>query len=96
MIKLINISDFAQHLFDDPKKAKFDWEFSYQVLLGALIAEKIHFVNRLNLGSQQPTLIDEDGRAIQLRIMPGKEVIYRNLWYSNRSVGTTACMHHRP
>jgi DNA-binding transcriptional LysR family regulator len=39
-----------------------DREFSYQVLLEAFVAEEIHFVIRLNLGSQLPTRIDEAGK----------------------------------
>jgi hypothetical protein len=38
-------------------------------------------VIRLNLGIQQPTLIEEDERSIKLRIMPRQKVVYRNLWY---------------
>jgi hypothetical protein len=46
-----------------------------------LVAEKIHFVIRLNLGSQQPTPIDEDRQALELRIMPGKKIACCDLGY---------------
>ncbi len=58
-----------------------DREFSYLGLLQALVAERIHFVIRLNLGSHPPKFLDGEGREIALEISPGETVIHRQVWY---------------
>lgn len=58
-----------------------DREFSYQELLQALIAEKIHFVIRLKVGVPQVGLTDAEGNALQLRIQPGQIVTYYQVRY---------------
>ena len=58
-----------------------DREFSYQELLQALVAEKIHFVIRLKVGVPQVSLMDADGKTLQLRILPGQIVTYCQVRY---------------
>ena len=58
-----------------------DREFSYQELLQALVAEKVHFVIRLKVGIPQVGLTDAAGQALQLRIQPGQTMIYRQVRY---------------
>lgn len=58
-----------------------DREFSYQELLQALVAEKIHFVIRLKVGVPQVSLTDADGKPLQLRIQPGQIVTYYQVRY---------------
>jgi len=61
-----------------------DREFSYLGLLQALVAEGIHFVIRLNLGSKAPRFTTEDGREVALEIMPGQKVIRRGVLYRGK------------
>jgi hypothetical protein len=61
-----------------------DREFSYEGLLEALVVEGIHFVIRLNLGSHPPKFYDQEGREVQLTIMPGETRAYRHLWYKGK------------
>lgn len=58
-----------------------DREFSYEWLLAALAAEQIHFVIRLNLGSQPPELLDPRGKRFDLVIEQGETVLRRHLRY---------------
>ncbi len=58
-----------------------DREFSYESLMRALVEEGIRFVIRLNLGSRQPTLINDDGRRVKLHVGRRKQVAYRALLY---------------
>jgi hypothetical protein len=48
------------------KPLVLDREFSYLELLTGLVAEKVHFVIRLNLGSQSPTFTNDEGERVQL------------------------------
>jgi len=58
-----------------------DREFSYLELLHNLVAEGVHFVIRLRLGSQPPVFLDKRGRRVDLMIVPEQEVIHRNIFY---------------
>jgi len=59
-------------------------EFSYLELLENLVAERVHFVIRLNLGSHPPQLINAANQSITLTIAPGETEIYRGLRYKGR------------
>jgi len=50
-------------------------------LLQNLVVEGVHFVIRLNLGSQPPTFTDRDGTRVQLQIRPGKTEVYPQVFY---------------
>jgi hypothetical protein len=63
------------------KPLVFDREFSYLELLEKLVAERVHFVIRLNLGSHPPQLINATHQSIALTIAPGETEIYRGLRY---------------
>jgi hypothetical protein len=63
------------------KPLVFDREFSYLELLEKLVAERVHFVIRLNLGSHPPQLTNAANRSIALTIAPGETEIYRGLYY---------------
>lgn len=58
-----------------------DREFSYEVLMQALVEEEIAFVIRLNLGRHQPTLLDDEDRRVKLHVTRRKQVSYRGLRY---------------
>lgn len=58
-----------------------DREFSYEVLMQALVEEQIAFVIRLNLGRHQPTLLDDEERRVKLHATRRKQVSYRGLRY---------------
>jgi len=58
-----------------------DREFSYLELLYNLVAEGIHFVIRLNLGSHPPTFLDAEEREVTLSISPGETVKMEGVWY---------------
>ena len=58
-----------------------DREFSYESLMQALVEEDISFVIRLNLGAQQPTLLNDDNRRVKLHVSRGKQVSYQGLRY---------------
>lgn len=58
-----------------------DREFSYLELLHNLVAEGVQFVIRLNMGSHPPIFLNRQGRRVELMILPGQEVIHRNLFY---------------
>lgn len=66
------------------KPLVFDREFSYLELLERLVAERVHFVIRLNLGSHPPQLTNATNRSIALTIAPGDTEIYRGLRYKDR------------
>ena len=61
-----------------------DREFSYLELLLYLVAARIHFVIRLNLGSHPPKFLDGEGREVVLSVSPGKKAIYRRVWYKGK------------
>ncbi len=58
-----------------------DREFSYLDLLLRLLVDRIHFVIRLNLGSQLPRFYDAEGQLVSLTISPGELVLHPNVWY---------------
>jgi hypothetical protein len=58
-----------------------DREFSYLELLHNLVAEGVHFVIRLRLGSHPPVFLDKRGRRVDLMIFPEQEVIHENILY---------------
>jgi hypothetical protein len=58
-----------------------DREFSYEVLMQALVEEEIAFVIRLNLGRHQPILLDDEDRRVKLHVTRRKQVSYRGLRY---------------
>lgn len=66
------------------KPLVFDREFSYLELLEKLVAERVHFVIRLNLGSHPPQLTNATNRSIALTIAPGETERYRGLYYKGR------------
>jgi hypothetical protein len=66
------------------KPLVFDREFSYLELLEKLVAERVHFVIRLNLGSHPPQLTNAENRSIALTIAPGETEIYHRLYYRGR------------
>lgn len=61
-----------------------DREFSYLELLLHLVAAKVHFVIRLNLGSNPPKFLRSDGQEVEPSISRGKKVIYRGVWYKGQ------------
>jgi hypothetical protein len=58
-----------------------DREFSYELLMQALVEEGIAFVIRLNLGRKQPILLDDEDRRVKLHVTRGKQVSCRGLRY---------------
>ena len=58
-----------------------DREFSYLELLLNLVAEEVHFVIRLNLGSHPPLMLSKTGQRIDLIVSPEETVVYRDLLY---------------
>jgi hypothetical protein len=66
------------------KPLVFDREFSYLELLENLMAEGVHFVIRLNLGSHPPHLTNAQHQSVVLTIAPGETEIYRSLYYKDR------------
>jgi hypothetical protein len=62
-----------------------DREFSYLELLLNLVEEQIHFVIRLNLGSQPPKFWDADGREVVLSLSPGETLIHNRVWYKGKA-----------
>lgn len=63
------------------KPLVLDREFSYLELLKGLVAENVHFVIRLNLGSQPPTFTNDEEERVQFYIAPGQTAIYRRVFY---------------
>lgn len=61
-----------------------DREFSYLELLLNLLAEQIHFVIRLNLGSQPPKFWDADGQEVVLSLSRGETVQHPGVWYKGK------------
>jgi len=61
-----------------------DREFSYLELLLNLVAEGVHFVIRLNLGSHPPIIRDRRGRRIDLVVSQGEEQIYTGVSYQGQ------------
>ncbi len=61
-----------------------DREFSYLELFKGLMAEEIHFVTRLNLGSHPPSFTDAKGREVKLYITPGQRVIRKGWLYRGK------------
>lgn len=66
------------------KPLVLDREFSYLDLLLNLVEEHIHFVIRLNLGSNPPKFYDQEGQAVALTISPGETVIHNKVWYKGK------------
>jgi hypothetical protein len=66
------------------KPLVFDREFSYLELLEKLVAERAHFVIRLNLGSPPPQLTNAAKQSIALTIAPGETEIHRRLYDKGR------------
>jgi hypothetical protein len=58
-----------------------DREFSYEWLLADLVAEGVHFVIRLNLGSHPPVFLDPRGKPIDLVVAQTKTVRFVNVRY---------------
>ena len=61
-----------------------DREFSYLELLLNLVAEEVHFVIRLNLGSHPPLMLSKTGQRIDLIVSPEETVVYRDLLYKGQ------------
>ena len=58
-----------------------DREFSYEWLLNDLVSERVHFVIRLNLGSQPPRFVDARGKPVDLAVAQGEIVRLLNVRY---------------
>jgi len=58
-----------------------DREFSYEWLLANLVAAQIHFVIRLNLGSNPPLILDRRDKPLDLVVTQGATVCYRQVRY---------------
>lgn len=58
-----------------------DREFSYLELLHNLVAEGVHFVIRLRLGSHPPVFLNHRGRRVELMILPGQQVVHEGIFY---------------
>ncbi len=58
--------------------------FSYLELLLNLVAEEVHFVIRLNLGSHPPLMLSKTGEHIDLVVSPEQTVVYCDLWYKEQ------------
>ena len=77
------------------KPLVMDREFSYLELLLNLVAEGVHFIIRLNLGSHPPTLLSKAGRAMELVVSPGQQVVYEGLMYKGQvQVNVIGCWEH--
>lgn len=61
-----------------------DREFSYGDLFEALTSESVKFVVRLNLGSRPPVILDRIGERVSLSLMPGQQLVYRDVCYQGR------------
>ncbi len=61
-----------------------DREFSYLEQLQYMVENQLNFVIRLNLGSHPPILLDQAGKRITLTIMPGQQVVHRDLLYREK------------
>lgn len=66
------------------KPLVFDREFSYLERLEKLVAERVHFMIRLNWGSHPPQLTNAENQAIALTVGSGDTEIYRGLRYKDR------------
>lgn len=66
------------------KPLVLDREFSYLEWLQALVAEQLHFVIRLNLGSHPPRFFDGDRQRVALTISPGEERVIPNVFYKGQ------------
>lgn len=62
-----------------------DREFSYLELLLNLIAEQVHFVIRLNLGSHPPQFRNADGQEVLLTISQGETVLHHQVLYKGKA-----------
>ncbi len=67
------------------KPLVLDREFSYLELLENLVAARINFVIRLNLGSHPPLFFDENKQRVELQIDPCETKVYRNLVYKGKA-----------
>lgn len=61
-----------------------DREFSYLELLLNLVAEQVHFVIRLNLGSHPLVMLSKTGQRIELVVSPEQTIVYRDLLYKGQ------------
>lgn len=68
------------------KPLVLDREFSYLELLRDLVAERVHFVIRLQVGSQLPRIVHRHGWRLDLSLSPGQEVIYHHVLYKGQVV----------
>jgi hypothetical protein len=70
-----------------------DRDFYCEISMRALVKEGITFVIRLNLGRQQPVLLDHENRRAQLHVTRERQVSYRGLRYEgNVWVNLTGCV----
>lgn len=77
------------------KPLVMDREFSYLELLLNLVAEGVHFIIRLNLGSHPPTLLNRAGRPVELVVSPGQQVVHKRLMYKGQvQVNVIGCWEH--
>lgn len=73
----------VRHLFGE-RPLVLDREFSYLELLHNLVAEGVHFVIRLNLGSHPPLVCDRRGRRIDLLVSQGEEQVHTGVLYQGQ------------
>ncbi len=66
------------------KPLVLDREFSYWEQWKYLVANQIHFVIRLHLGSHPPTLVDRQGNRVHLWVRPGTRAVYRHVLYKGQ------------
>ena len=66
------------------KPLVLDRELSYLELLLDMVAEKVHFVIRLNLGSHPPTFLDEEGQRVDLSLSRGEERVIPHVFYKGQ------------
>jgi hypothetical protein len=77
------------------KPLVMDREFSYLELLLNLVAEGVHFIIRLNLGSHPPTLLSQTGRRIELAVSPEQQIAYEKVMYKGQvQVNVVGCWQH--
>ena len=66
------------------KPSVLDREFSYWEFLLNLVAEGVHFVIRLNLGSNPPLFYHQEGKRVELAVSQGQQMVYAGVRYKGQ------------
>jgi len=66
------------------KPLVLDREFSYLEFLLNLVAEGVHFVIRLNLGSNPPIFYNQEGKRVELAVSQGQQMVYPGVRYKGQ------------